>query len=189
MKKIRFLLEMFSLLVFFLVSVSVSADSPAPEKQYIEVAPGGQYFFVMLPADVAGGMLSPAQGQAYQLTRIGSFESLWKVEGWYASSTFLTRDGRYLVRMGPWASAPPEDELAVAFYEDGVEHTRYSVADLLDDTDSIKRSVSHYLWQAYTDGFPRLTSGNRFQLLTIEGMLITFDAATGQLMDRKSFPN
>lgn len=186
---ISFKAKIVSLLTFLMVGASVWADRPAPERQYIEVAPGSQYFFIMLPAGAAGNVVLPPRGHAYKLERGGSFVSLWQVEGWFAQSTLLTRDGHHLVRMGPWASAPPEDELAVAFYKDGEEHARYSVADLLEDTDKIERSVSHYRWESYSDEFPRLTVDNRFQLLTIENTLITFDVATGELIDRKHHKN
>jgi len=170
-------------------SLSTWADSPARETQYVEVAESGRYFFVMLPAGTADDDWREARGYAYELKRDGSMEELWSVNGWYSFSTFLTRNGRHLVRMGPWASRPPNEELAAAFYTDGKEHTRYTVADLLEDTTNVRRSISHYQWELNGKGFPRLTSNDRLQILTIENVLITFDATSGELLKRQTYEN
>ena len=42
-----------------------------------------------------------AFGIAYRVEENGDFTELWKVSGW-ASGVFLSNDGQYLVRMGPW---------------------------------------------------------------------------------------
>ena len=65
---------------------------------------------------------------------------LWTVQ-WCAQAVHLSRDGRYLARMGPWASSA--SDLAIAFYDRGRLLKEYAVKDLVADTESLPRSVSH----------------------------------------------
>ena len=142
------------------------ADRPVRPTPYVEVAPDRQHLFIMVPESHQGTTTIPARGTAYQLQPDGSLLELWNMEGWYGTG-HLARGGRHLVREGPWASEPPEQELAVAFYTDGKEIARYTVSDLLDDVENVKRSVSHYLWEGPHQGYPRLTTNSRYQLNTI----------------------
>ena len=61
----------------------------------------------------------------------GKFRELWRVKGWYAFFTFLSDDGRYLVRMGDCAfgSEPSPANLALAFYDNGKFVGYYSTAE------------------------------------------------------------
>jgi hypothetical protein len=139
----------------------------------------------MFPTTYDGTSTTPPYGEAVQATQDADAETdaapLWRIDGWYSFETFIADDGRGLVRIGPWASKPLADELAIAFYRDGQEVRRYTVADLIDDPESGQRSVSHYRWQKREGGYPRLTGDNRFALQTVEGRVIEFDIETGAL--------
>ena len=158
------------------------ADRPARPVRYVEVAPDRQHLFVMMPRTVEDAGTMPAHGTAYHLESDGSLRELWRVEGWYAVS-HLARGGRLLVREGPWASKPPEQELAVSFYVDGVEVARYTVSDLLQDVGNVQRSVSHYLWKSRRAP-SRLMANGRYQLTTIEDVVFTFDIESGGIIDK-----
>lgn len=164
--------------------VPANADRPARPTRYMTVAPDGLSLFIMVPAAQRDGVQVAAHGVASRLTETGDLEPLWSVEGWYAK-THLAAGGELLVREGPWASAEPDQELAIAFYDRGREIRRYVVADLLRDPKSIIRSVSHYQWQGREAGYPRLTGSGGFLLTTVEGDLLTFDVHTGEIIDRR----
>lgn len=166
------------------------ADREARPTQYIEVAADRQHVFIMVPEayEGEGTTAAPARGTAFRLESDGSLLELWSLNGWYGTS-HLARGGRHLVREGPWASEPPEQELAVAFYTDGVEITRYTVSDLLKNVGSVQLSMSHYRWEGRHQGYPRLTSNKRYQLTTIEGFVITFDIETVEIVGESRIGN
>jgi hypothetical protein len=164
--------------------VPVHADRPARPVRYVTVAPDGQSLFIMVPETQREGSVVPAHGTASRLSESGGLETLWQVEGWYAR-TYLASGGEFLVREGPWASEPPDQALALAFYEHGREIRRYVISELLRDPQSVLRSVSHYQWQGRQTGYPRLTNGGRFLVETVEGDLLTFDVRTGEIIDRR----
>jgi hypothetical protein len=160
-----------------------AADRPAPEREYTIRSSSGTYEFAMQPGGPQG---SPQPyGEAFDIAQ-GERILLWRVTGWYAPQTFISNDGRSLVRMGPWASKPITEELALAFYRDGQELKRYVVADLISDENSVQRSVSHYTWQAQNNESPGMIEDGRFQLQTVEGKLLTFDLATGEISDSEA---
>ncbi|MBT8099920.1 MAG: hypothetical protein KJO82_09225, partial [Gammaproteobacteria bacterium] len=126
----------------------VLADSPAPERRYMVTSPNEKYQFTMHPTDSSGSSTTGPYGVAVETPPdsepVNGTEVLWRVDGWYSFGTFISDDGRGLVRLGPWASKPLNEELAIAFYRDGEEVRRYFVAELIDDPDAVQRSVSHY---------------------------------------------
>ncbi|MBT8061490.1 MAG: hypothetical protein KJO85_02330 [Gammaproteobacteria bacterium] len=77
--------------------------------------------------------------------------------------------------MGPWASQPRAEELAVAFYRDGAEIRRFMVADLVQDTNALPQSVSHHMWLAEGEELPAINGPGEFQLRMLEDRLYTFE--------------
>lgn len=165
----------------------VVADRPAPQREYTVSSTNGRYEFTMYPTGQPTPSSAP-HGDAFRVNPDGTREFLWKVEQWFSPQTFLADDGRSLVRMGPWAALPASAELAVAFYRDGREVRRYVVADLIDDTSSLVRSVSHYMWQSNLSGYPLLRSDGKFLVQTVEGRVLAFDVLTGELCGDQSGP-
>jgi hypothetical protein len=194
MKDRRSFIRMVSVGMLVLVVSLVHADRPAPERKYTVTSPNGTHEFTMHPTIHSSTSTTSPYGEAFRVSLDGEprieTAALWRVDGWYSFETFIADDGRGLIRFGPWASKPPNEELAIAFYRDGQELWRYFVADLIDDSDSVQRSVSHYMWQKREQGYPRLTLDNYFELLTVEDQVITFDVETGELQGdgRKDVP-
>lgn len=135
----------------------------------------------------------PAFGAASQLDENGELKEIWRVEGWYAFTGHLTNDGRYFVRMGPWASDQEgHSDLAVAFYDNGKLLKEYLVKDLIKDVTKLEYSVSHYQWQPEKQSKPTgfedpyagalLPSGpgsSLFHLVMIDHTTYDFDFTTG----------
>lgn len=169
------------ILVCLCLSVTtVMADSPAPMLPKVTTSKQGMIWFKMIPVYDRG---RSGYGVAYRLGKNGESTELWRVKGWYAFKVYLSNDGKYLVRLGNWAEgqAPAADDLAVAFYKNGKELKRYSTADLIEDKNSVIRSISHYQWKRHNKGYPKLDWDNEFLLHTIEDKLYHFDSRTGEI--------
>jgi hypothetical protein len=161
------------------------SDSPAPEFDYIQEVGDGQFVFVMLsieddPSAYGQGGAVQDQNIRQQYSQSGLYENdvsttpLWTVD-WYAFQVEISSDGKYLVRWGPWPFHEDYDELALAFYKDGVEIKRYTVNDLVADPKSLPRSVSHYFWVKETSFNP---TTNVLHLETQNGEVYDFDVTT-----------
>ena len=168
--------------IIHIASLFVFADLPAPAYPYVIASKDGTHYFKMLPDpknlfawDTRG------TGVAYEVTKNGRDKVLWRVSGWYAFSTFISNDGKYLVRMGNWSPREPSAEhLAVAFYENGRLIKRYSPLDVLKDPTHAPRSVSHYRWLKDLPAFYKETE--MFSIVTVENIEYTFDVTTGKIL-------
>ncbi len=167
------------------------ADQVALPTPYVSVAAGGHFYFKMVPDKERGGI-----GTAFKVTPGARDEKLWSVSGWYAFNTFLSEDGRYLVRMGEWPPGrePSDEHLAVAFYDHGTLLAQYSTKALIKNPAAVPRSVEHYqYWNfALPHGFIR-TSTDRvghphwFQFVTSDGIHYIFDRRTGEIVSQERY--
>jgi len=107
----------------------------------------------------------------------GSVVPIWTVS-WYADNVRLSKDGRYLIRFGPWASS--YDDLAVAFYDNGVLLHAYAIKDLVREPEKLPSSVSHFQW-AYEMQFDK--DKNILHLSTFGNEIYELDVTTGLLMN------
>lgn len=174
---------------------SAFADSPAPPRSYKEVAPGGKYVFVMIaPGTVEDDVRRWNEETAAGIREIrrvytrsgmyrndGSAEPLWTVD-WYAHGVYVTPDGVHLIRPGPWAwlqrdRMPALDVEALSFFANGRLLRTYKVAELVDDSARVERSVSHYRWQQ--EG--RVSGEFEYTLTTLDGNRFVFDIRTGEI--------
>lgn len=151
----------------------------------------------MIPAvyDENYKLIREAYGIMSRLNKSGKFEDLYRTSGWYSFEIFVSHDGVYLVRMGPWnvGHKPQKDHLAVAFYKNGKLLKSYSTAQLVKDHEKVVASVSHYMWQASASYLPDLTEqqrqalapclnyDNTFKVHTIDGWTYEFDVTTGDI--------
>ncbi|MCB1275268.1 hypothetical protein [Prosthecobacter sp.] len=181
---------------------SAFADSPAPPVPRVFTSESGSgVFFTMVPARHGKDFKveREAFGVAYKMDDEGKFKELYRTEGWYSFSVFISRDGQYLVRMGPWSVGrePAQDDLAVAFYKDGKLLKEYSTAELVRDKSKVVATVSHYFWQAPSPLDDSVTAAerlrlrlhlgydNEFQIHTIDGWTYTFDVTSGKIISRE----
>ncbi len=167
---------------------AVVADSPAMPTPKIVADSYGNHYFTMIPREFHYEenelvMDNPPYGVAYKLELDGSKTELWRVNGWYAFETYLAPGGMYLVRMGNWASGcgASEEDLAVAFYKNGIEIKSYSTKDLIKDKNSVTCSVSHYMWQKRREYPSSISYSGEFKLETIEGKSFVFNVKTGEI--------
>jgi hypothetical protein len=123
--------------------------------------------------------LSNDAGESYPESGLypsqGSVVPIWTLN-WYADNVRLSKDGRYLIRIGPWPST--YDDLAVAFYDEGVLLHAYAIKDLIREPEKLPSSVSHFQW-AYEMQFDE--DKNIMHLSTFGNEIYEFDVTTGML--------
>jgi len=185
-----------SILAFFLLTPFSYADSPAMPRPYVETSNNGQYLIKMIPAQYQKeGPPIPFVGIVYKLEVDGELTELWRISDRYSFEVYLSKDGHYLVSMGPWnvGHEPADDDLAVSFYGNGTLLKSYSTSDLVKDKNAVARSVSHYMWlsrdkvdcnyqsDSSLDAQLRIDWTNTFHLKTIDGVRYEFDVTTGEI--------
>ena len=166
------------------VAVPVMADTEAPPADYTIETENGKYIFVMLAPERPGWVSKKAEiRKLYKdsglYNKDGTYEPLWQVF-WYSFTVYPASDGKHVVRMGPWAQSV--SNLAIAFYAEGKELKRYTISDLVKDTNKLKHTVSHFFWRTdlkYDD-----KAGTVF-LKTVDGISYTFSVKTGEVIEKK----
>jgi hypothetical protein len=140
-----------------------------PGKGHVE---GQKYVWDRLPV-----------GTAYRMDEDGNLSEWWKAEGWYTFKAYISDEGRFLVRMGPWARYEEElSDLAVAFYDKGKLLKEYRVKDLLRNPKMIQLSMGHYQWQPARQTDPDRIRGRKFYLTTIDKATYTFSLESGEIV-------
>ena len=176
----------FALLTAFICAVA-HADSPRwPVPLVFTSDPGSNVVFAMNPPLYGPDHMLTRQafGIASRLGTDGKYAEIYRTEGWYSFEVFVSRDGRYLIEMGPWngGNRPEKTHLAVAFHKDGKLLKSYSTAELIKNPDKVMVSVSHYMWRAHA---PQLSDDNVFTLHTIDNLTYKFDVTTGIIKSTK----
>jgi hypothetical protein len=163
---------------------STCLDSGAAPYPYVTASRGGSRYLKMVP-DNGGGV-----GTVYKVGRDSDIAE-WKFEGWYAFTTFLSSEGRFIARMGdsPSGDKPSPDHLAVAFYDRGVLVKQYSTRDLIEDDSKVEPSASHYqFWkhdQPHGFTYPMRNGNLCFSLITIDGIRYLFEPGTGEIVEKR----
>lgn len=167
------------------------ADSPAAPRPWVGTSERGDFFFKMVPpkwkkdGDRYVVEREPF-GVTYKISEDGEFKEVWRTEGWYSFEGYLSEDGRYFVRFGPWASDQENHtDLAIAFYDRGKLLKEYQVKDLIRKPDFLEDSVSHYMWRPETQSEPNGFYGGTFHLVMIDKTSYSFDYETGEIIIRE----
>lgn len=107
-----------------------------------------------------------------------STKPIWTVD-WYSFKVYLTSDGKYLVRTGPWASK--ETDEAFSFLRDGKLTKSYQVDDLIRYTSALPHSVSHFQWEKESQ---LNNSTNSFEVITLEDGRFVFNLENGEIISQ-----
>jgi len=169
-----------SILFLGILAAGCYADLVAPPAPYVVSSQDGKYYFKMIPNKKDTWNYAKAKGTLYEV-RAGKDKLVYSVFGWYAYQVFISNNGKYLIRMGDWASGEPKaGDLAVAFYEDGKIKKSYSTVDLRKNPAQVPRSISHYKW--LEDVSTSYLSTDMFSVVTVEKVEITFNIISGEIM-------
>lgn len=173
-----------SILALLMATPAMADDEQSPYA-YVTSAQWGRHYFKMLPDPKKAYRHDAGLGICYAVGRDGKDKELWRTSGWYAFSTHLSYDGRYLVRIGNWprGHAPSKDHVGIAFYERGKLTRSYSTAELIGDRSKVQPSVSHYQFKKKVIGFGRAQYA--FELVVIDGVTWRFDVRTGAVLGKK----
>lgn len=164
---------------------AILADSPATPCSYSVASDAG--LFVMLAPDPKMDCLSQGDQRKRAATilrntyRAGGLYSgldpVWTVD-WFSYKVYLSKNGKYLVRKGPWASSPSNE--AFSFFADGKLVKTYKVEDIVRDVAALPHSVSHFEWEKNT---ALDDAAGTFRVSTLEGGDFIFDLATGEIRE------
>ena len=170
-------------------------DREAPPYPYVVFAPGGRFYFRMMTDPLAEHFdREKGSGGVYEVGPYGVDRVLWRIDGWYAFTTFLSSDGGFLVRLGnhPRGWSPSDSDLAVAFYrrgggasaDTGILLKSYSTRTLIEDDTKVEPTRSHYEFIA---GIPGLVDPNGyiFELVTVDRIRYLFDIRTGEMIAKE----
>lgn len=184
-------------LLFLVFSVNVGpahADTPRKPYSYKKLVGGDKYIFVMKPENFekypgAGNVEAYPYSGLYLNNWEREKEPLWIV-GWYAFKVYVSSDGNFAARMGPWPKlkdnefgekVPDTEVLAVAFYERGRLLRQYLVRDLVKDPGNLPCTISHYFWvknKKFNEDMDSLL------IETYEDQRFVFDMRSGDVMSR-----
>jgi hypothetical protein len=168
------------------------ADQEAANRTYVTTDPWGTCYARSAPAEVYG-----TAGRT-DVFAVGTLDQPdWLVASYdvfsnqiYLSCLTMGEDGSpdiAMATLGPWPRGrqPDSTTLAIAFFFAGQEVARYSTSDISGGRlEAVSCSVSHYQVIAEIEGFQRdAEDRDVFVLVTVDGLRLTFDATTGELLD------
>jgi hypothetical protein len=168
------------------------ADEPLTPHSYKKMVSAEKYIFVMLRdrTYLSGKALEKEELEMiYPHSGLylndGSTVPLWTID-WYAfpSEVYLSSDGGYLVRMGPWPSLKGArevnlEQLAVAFYEKGKLLQQYYILELVRNPEALPCSISHFEWCKEVS-FDDKTG--QFTIITLDNQKYVFDISSGEII-------
>ncbi len=176
------------LAVVVTVSSTAAADTEASNIAYVTSGTWGRCYAKAVPDDYFGerGVTRVFEVGADADTQTDAYD-------WYSRRVYLQCNmsrggdiGASLVRFGRWplGQRASADQLAFAFYFKGEELARYSTLDIAGSPDNVEMSASHYQVIGEVKGY-RWRGGNdyAFDVVTIDGRLLSFDPLTGARLD------
>lgn len=165
------------LITWFFLTPSF-ADTLRKSQPFVISSGYSPYFVKMLPSAFGRGY-----AVAFKLLDDESSEELWRVEG-YSPEAYLSKDGQYFIRIGPWAKGrePSKEDVAVQFFRNGGLLKSYSTKDLVKDVSKVRPTSGHYFWRAKDVNYSFLAF-NDFNLKTVDGISYIFDVRTGEIIE------
>lgn len=152
------------------------ADTPAKLQPYIISQDYSPNFVKMIPSKSGEGYAA-----AFRLLNDGTSRKLWSIDG-YSFEAYLSKDGQYFIRLGPWASGrkPSHKDVAVEFFKNGQLLRSYSTKDLVKDVSKVVPTAGHYFWRKKDKNYP-LDSALHFYIKTVDDLSYVFDITTGEI--------
>jgi len=191
------------IVICLLMAGQVFADSEAPAEAYVkgsETPPypayqRGRIYARCIPGDFLSGSESGAKTYIYEVAKEGDkllysydwYDEVFLFDDHYSYEPFLS-----IVRVGPHhprGHVPREDQLAIAFYKDGKELSKYSALDIVrlchKDPDSVPKSVGHYSLIESIEGFKEIGRDDIFDIKAYDGQILSFDIRTGKVVTKE----
>jgi hypothetical protein len=174
---------------FMFMPLLANADQENAPYAYVKASDSGTCILKMVPG-------SKPSGTAYKISENGALEEQWRVEGWYSFEVYVSNNCQHLIRLerSPRLYESPEKDVVLWFYKGGKLVKLYKSQDLIRDQKNLLHSKSHYQWQINTQYHPSyeemgvLEGFPTFKIKTIEKQIITFNVATGEILESYSQP-
>ena len=178
------------LVLSFLWAAPPVEASPRQLRGWETTLPGGRLKFEMKPTNRTACQ-GPFKGQGTMTLLLSKKRSKvqWSTH-WFAdkNKVFLHPKGVYVVRVGEGGNLKLDKRHdGLLFYKNGTLLHRYSTKDLIKDASKVrfrdalpKGCVSSYKFLRKVEGL----KGYRFQVLTADNALLSFDIRTGKLLSR-----
>lgn len=175
-----------------LSSTAVGADDEAANSPRVFASRYGNCYAKSVPVDTYG-----EKGVTRVFLVSAGTDKLMHTYSWYAPQLFLECNvapvGKpvavSVARIGPWPRGRHANayDLAVAFYRGGQLLKQYSTLDIAGAAENVSASVSHYEVLDQIDGYRwRAANDYTFQVRTVDGRSLSFDAATGEQLRSQS---
>ena len=165
-------------LFIFLIPFGVKADNPRHKNTF--TSPNGEFEL----RKIWGGI-----NQKWELIDKSSGKARYQLLGDYLSSMtiFVSDDGRNVVAIDDFSEREATEDLDVLlFYDEGKLIKKYTLGELLNDTENIERSVSHFRWFFFPNKLR--IEASKLTLKTFELFNYTFDIKTGEILKKERDP-
>ena len=155
------------------------ADSEQIPYPYVSATIDGAFHLKMIPDPDDIYNKAKGRGVVFQVTAGKDDKILWRTTGWYSFQTYLSHDGKYLVRIDDWipGEMPSSYDIAVVFYKEGKPINSFSTKDLIVDGARLRKSMSHYQCIEKVVGFKGYS--HDFVIRLIDGKELVFDVKKG----------
>ncbi len=172
----------------FVACRCIHADDEASNIPYVKTDRWGRCYAKSVPAESYG-----SKGTTRIFAVAPGNDTIIDTFDWYSGEIYLEcatghaneQVGTSVVQIGPWARGREASvgHLALAFYFRGRLVRRYSTLDLMGSPGNVSRSVSHYtVIKQANDYRQRESNFSAFEILTVDGRLISFDPTTGAIV-------
>ena len=183
---------------FVALMLAISSAVGAESNRFVVSGDQSACFFVMHPP-LANRL---GHGVAYEVKTDENIKALWRVTGWYSDSdrVFISRNGRYLVRLMPLPEYLPEnrrpelsEEFVIAFYADGKLIKKHRCKEFVQNmTDGVKhypypdkRGMEFVLWEK--NWTPHIHNDQIYLAEYEDSIANSWLIGTGNIRDYKSF--
>lgn len=178
--------------LILIFNVSVSADNIAEPTPYQIEFENGNKIFYMYPTGVADDESCLKSGLYHNTDPL---ENIYLINMYahmskyfYQSNLIFSNDGIYFANM-PWTSSQLDQStekyvgVALEFYANGRLVKQYDVSQLVEDSSTLKFSVSHVFWENYEKReFDE--ENNILSVTTSDNIIYKFDIASGDIIEK-----
>ncbi len=187
------------------------ADREAGNAANVAAGKYGRCYAKSVPKHTMDPFDEPRQQGQTKVYRVSETEDeLINTYDWFSHQLYLVCNamkeenyGVAVIRLGPWhrGNEPNHEALALAFYFDGALVKKYSTLDIAGKkrgdvpwlSENVRVSVSHYsifkkqpdlVWKKSQKEYGVETPV--VEAVTVDGRKLTFDVATGEIIETKS---
>jgi hypothetical protein len=168
------------LLFVFLLLAPLLVKADEPRYTFSFTSPNGKYELRVNPDERSRAIWSLVEKDTKKI--------LYEIDGQFQSFTVLVSDdGKNVVAIDDYSERKPEDNPEILqFFLDGKKVKSYKFSELLENTNIITHSVSHFYFLLNANKLA--LSGTKLNLTTFELFNYEFDINTGEMLKKERDP-